>query len=75
MFGLGGLGKLLIIGGAFLILLGLLFTFWGRVPFFGKLPGDIVVQTGSFRLFFPLATCIISLILTILVNIVFKLFR
>lgn len=76
MFGFEGAGKLLIVVGASLILVGLLFTFWHRVPFLGRLPGDITVQKGSFHFFFPLVTClIISLVLTILLNLVFRLFR
>jgi len=76
MSGFGGMGKLLIFAGSFLILLGLFFTFWQRLPFLGRLPGDIIVRKGSFQLFFPLLTClVISLVLTILVNMVFRLFR
>jgi hypothetical protein len=76
MLGFGGTGKFLIAAGAVLILVGLLFTFWQRVPFLGKLPGDISIQRGNPHFFFPLVTCIvISLLLTIILNIVFRLFR
>jgi len=73
---LEGLGKLLILGGIFLILFGLLFTFWHQIPFLGKLPGDIFISKGNFKFFFPLATClIISLVLTIIANILIGLLR
>ena len=76
MFQFEGLGKFLILIGVFLILFGLLFTFWDKVPLLGKLPGDIIIQRGDFWFFFPLATSVvISLILTILLNFVFRLFR
>jgi len=63
------IGKFLILAGIFLVLLGVLLVFWQRIPFLGKLPGDIVIQKKGFGLFFPLATCIIiSVVLTLLVN-------
>ena len=74
--GLQGIGKVLILGGAFLAFLGLLLFFWQRIPFLGKLPGDIFVHEGSLQFFFPIVTCIIiSIVLTIILNLVFRLFR
>jgi hypothetical protein len=71
-----GIGKILILGGAFLAFLGLLLVFWQRIPFLGKLPGDIFVHNGSFQFFFPIVTCIIiSIVLTIILNLVIRLFR
>ena len=66
-----GIGKFLILAGIFLILFGVLFVFWQRIPFLSKLPGNIVIQKKDFGFFFPLTTCIIiSLVLTILINFV-----
>jgi len=59
---LQGIGKILILGGAFLAFLGLLLFFWQRIPFLGKLPGDIFLQKGSFQFFFPIVTCIVIII-------------
>ncbi len=72
-----GIGKILILGGAFLAFLGLLLVFWQRIPFLGKLPGNnIFMQKGSFQFFFPIVTCIIiSIVLTVILNFVFRLFR
>jgi len=71
-----GTGKILILSGAFLAFLGLLLFLWQRIPFLGKLPGDIFVQKGNFQFFFPIVTCIIiSIVLTIILNFVFRLFR
>jgi len=71
-----GIGKILILGGAFFAFLGLLLLFWQRISFLGKLPGDILLQKGSFQFFFPLVTSIIiSTVLTIIPNFVLRLFR
>ena len=60
------LGKTLIIIGGLVLVAGLLFYFFDRIPFFGKLPGDIVVKKKNFTFFFPLATSIIlSILLTL----------
>ncbi len=73
---LQGVGRILILGGAFLVFVGSLLFFWQRIPFLGKLPGDIFVNKGSFQFFFPVVTCIIiSIVLTIILNFVFRLFR
>jgi hypothetical protein len=73
---LQSIGKVLILGGAFLAFLGLLLFFWQRIPFLGKLPSDIFLQRGSFQFFFPIVTCIIiSIVLTIILNFVLRLFR
>lgn len=59
------LGRLLIVVGLVLAGLGVLLTLAGRIPGLGRLPGDIVVERGSFRLYLPLATSLLlSLILT-----------
>lgn len=67
----------LIIFGIALVIAGLFFLFSDRLPFnFGRLPGDINLEgrKGSFH--FPLATCIIvSIILTIIANIVLRLLK
>ena len=76
MSAFGGVGKLLVLAGVFLILFGVLFIFWERIPYLGRLPGDFVIQRGSFRVFIPVVTCvIISVILTVVVNIVLRFWR
>ena len=72
MFGFGALGKMLVFLGIFIILIGLLLMIGDKIPFVGRLPGDIIIRKEKFTFYFPLATCIlISLILTLL----FSLFR
>ncbi len=66
---------MLIIFGAILLGLGLLFLVGGRIPFLGRLPGDIVLQRDGLTVFFPLATMIlVSVVLTIVLNAVARLF-
>jgi hypothetical protein len=61
------LGKLLIIIGAVLLALGAIFLLSGKLPWIGKLPGDIVIHKKNFTFYFPLATSLIlSLILTLI---------
>ena len=73
---LQGIGKILILVGAFLAFFGLLLVFWQKIPLLGKLPGDILVQKGNFQFFFPIVTClIINISLTIVLNFVIHLFR
>jgi hypothetical protein len=60
----------LIITGAVLIVLGILIQFapWA-VNWFGKLPGDIRIETDNGKIFIPVTSMvIISILLTLLVN-------
>ena len=60
-------GKILMLFGLILFLVGGLFVVGGKVPWIGKLPGDIYVQKNNFTFFFPITTCIIiSLTLSML---------
>lgn len=64
---LGPLGKMLILVGGVLVVLGLALVFAGKVPWLGRLPGDIMVERKSFGFYFPLTTClIISIVLTVI---------
>jgi hypothetical protein len=61
------LGRILIIAGSTLILLGIILVFGQRIPFFGRLPGDIFIQRKNFTFYFPLTTCILmSFVLSII---------
>ena len=69
MFGFQQLGKILIIFGLALVAIGGLFLLGDKIPFLGRLPGDIHIKKNNFGFYFPLATCIIiSIILTIILN-------
>jgi hypothetical protein len=61
------IGKLLIIFGIIIVAMGSALLLWGKIPFVGKLPGDIMIQKKNFTFYFPLATSIVvSLLLTLL---------
>lgn len=65
----GGLGKTLILLGAALIVVGLIFVVAPKIPFLGKLPGDIHLRGKNWSFSFPVVTCIvISIVLTLLFN-------
>lgn len=69
-------GKYILIVGLFIVLAGILIYFFhDYFKWIGKLPGDIRIEKGNFHFYFPLATMIvISVIITIVVNIVKRLF-
>ncbi len=65
------LGKMLLGFGAVMVLLGLVLivagNLSGKVPWLGRLPGDIHIQRGSWSFYFPLATSLaVSIVLTLL---------
>ncbi len=63
---MGDFGKILIFFGIILVIAGILLTFAGKIPWFGKLPGDIYIKKANFTFYFPLATSILlSIILSI----------
>lgn len=68
---MGSLGKTLIIFGIVLMGVGLLLTFVNKMPFLGKLPGDICIQKKNFTFYFPLAT---SLLISVILSLIFWLF-
>ncbi len=64
---MGDLGRLLMIAGIVMVAIGALFSFGARLPWIGRLPGDIVVERENFRFYFPIVTSIvISIILTLI---------
>jgi membrane protein implicated in regulation of membrane protease activity len=63
---MNSIGKTLMLLGLALVALGAIFTLGGKLPWFGKLPGDIYVEKKNFTLYFPLAT---SLLVSALISI------
>ena len=64
------LGKILLGVGVIMVLLGTILllagSLSGKVPWIGRLPGDIYIERGNFRFYFPLATSILlSLVVTL----------
>ncbi|GIW44338.1 MAG: hypothetical protein KatS3mg077_1620 [Candidatus Binatia bacterium] len=66
------LGRFLILAGVILVGLGLLLTFAGKLPWLGRLPGDIYYKTDHVTIYFPLMT---SLILSVALTLLIYLFR
>ncbi|MBI4247423.1 MAG: DUF2905 domain-containing protein [Candidatus Rokubacteria bacterium] len=61
------LGKPLIVFGLLIALVGVALTVAGRIPWVGRLPGDIYVQRGNWTFYFPLATSLLlSVVLSLL---------
>ena len=65
-----GLGRLLLVAGIVLVVAGLLVLAAGRLPG-GKMPGDLALERGNFRFYFPLGT---SIVLSVVLSLVLWLF-
>jgi len=72
MFEFQQVGKLLIFAGIFIVILGVLFLFGDKIPFLGKLPGDIYIKKKNFTFYFPIVT---SLLLSLVISLIIFLFR
>jgi hypothetical protein len=66
------IGRILIIGGIILILTGIVLTLWDKIPFLGKLPGDIIWKGKNFTFYFPIVT---SIVLSIIISLILYLFK
>jgi hypothetical protein len=66
-------GKLLLVAAGALAVVGLVLLYGARIPFLGRLPGDISVSRGNFRFYFPIVTSLVlSVLATIILNIFFR---
>ncbi len=69
-------GKMLLALGLVIAAVGLVLMFAGKVPFLGRLPGDIRIERENFSFSFPIVTCIIaSVVLTLILNLAMRLFN
>ena len=64
---MSGLGKYIMLAGLVLFVIGLVVTFADRVPFLGRLPGDIHIERNGFSFHFPIVTCIVISVVASLV--------
>jgi membrane protein implicated in regulation of membrane protease activity len=71
MMPLNGVGKLLIVLGSLLIVVGAAIVLAGKIPWLGRLPGDIYVERRHFTFFFPLTT---SILVSVILSLVLYLF-
>lgn len=65
-------GKNLILIGIFLVVIGFMFLVFGKLPWVGKLPGDIFVRKEDITFYFPITTCIL---ISGILSLVFYLFN
>jgi Protein of unknown function (DUF2905) len=69
---LSGVGRLLLILAAVLAVIGVLFVLAGR-GLLPRLPGDVAIERGNTRIYFPLGTSVlVSLILTVVLNLILR---
>jgi hypothetical protein len=67
------LGRLLVLVGAFAIVLGVVLLLAPRIPWLGRLPGDILIRRDSFTFYFPVVTSlIVSIVVTLLLNLFWR---
>lgn len=69
---MNGLGKPLIILGLIIVVVGVIVSLAGKIPWLGRLPGDIHIKKENFTFYFPLAT---SILISLLVSFLLWLFR
>ena len=69
---MNAIGKTLIFFGLLLAVVGLLLTLGLKLPWLGRLPGDIYINRGNFSFYFPLTT---SIIVSVIITLVLYLFR
>ena len=73
MSGFEGIGRILIIVGIIIVVLGLILAFGGRLPLLGKLPGDILIRKDGFTFYFPVVTLLLlSVVLTLIINSIWR---
>jgi hypothetical protein len=66
------MGKLMLIAGGVIMLLGLIFLFNDKIPFLGKMPGDYSYKGKNFSFYFPFVT---SIILSIVISLILYVIR
>lgn len=65
-----GFGKILLVVGIVIALAGLAFMLGGKIPWLGRLPGDLTLKGKNYTFYFPLAT---SIVVSIILSIIFYL--
>ena len=69
MEGVEDIGRLLIVGGVVLAVVGLVLVLAPNIPFLGRLPGDIRIENENIRVFIPVGTMLlVSILLTLVLN-------
>ena len=69
---LAPVGKILLIAGIILVIIGIVIAYGPGIPFIGRLPGDIYVKRDNFSFYFPITS---SIIISIILTLIFSLIR
>lgn len=69
---MAGFGKIFIYLGLLLVVVGVIFSFAGKLPWLGHLPGDISIQREGYSIYFPITTCIL---ISAIISLVLYFFR
>jgi hypothetical protein len=71
MGGLEPIGRSLVVIGVFITILGAIMLLTPRVPWLGRLPGDIVIRGENATIYIPITTMlIVSVVLSVVLNII-----
>ena len=69
---MAGLGKIFIYLGLVLVVIGVVLILVGRLPWLGRLPGDISIERDNFSFYFPIAT---SILVSVIISLVLYFLR
>jgi uncharacterized protein HemY len=69
---MGGFGKALIFLGLLIVIVGVFFSLGGKIPWLGRLPGDLMIEREGYTYYFPLTTCIL---ISVIISLVLYFFR
>jgi uncharacterized protein HemY len=69
---MGGFGKALIVLGLLVVVVGVFFSLGGKIPWLGRLPGDLMIEREGYTYYFPLTTCIL---ISVIISLVLYFFR
>jgi hypothetical protein len=73
---LGSMGRWLILIGGGLLVMGFLIVMLSKLPWAGRLPGDVTIQRDNVTVYTPFGTMILlSVVLTLILNLIVRLRR
>lgn len=72
---MAGMARALIVFGLLCVLGGVALWIAPKVPWIGRLPGDLIVERGHFKVYLPLTTCVLLSVLLTLVAWIMQRFR
>ncbi len=61
------IGKFLVVAGVVIVVAGVGLLFFDKIPFLGKLPGDINIKRENFHFYFPIMT---GIVLSVLISLI-----